>query len=353
MTIQPSDFPATIDTSWSVHGIPAVILSNWHLKVVVLPTLGGKIWEIHDRATGRQHLWHNTRTPPAPLHFGAVFDDVFYGGWDDLFPNDQPEVLAGESYPDHGELWASAWDWDVTKSDGSVILTMTLNTPISASRFTKVVRLDPGARHLDMDVTVANSPTRSLPFLWKQHLALPAIEGGIISIPGTYATMADFGRPRAGTPGHRFPWPTLTKSGQRHDMSRVPSGSSGVSEFMYVDTPNEGWCALTHTDGSGVALIYDPKVFPSCWVFASYGGWRDHEVVILEPCTGHPISVIEGVAHATHRVLAPSEVISTRVALAVYDGISSVSSVTESDEGYDIHGPALSGGARERREQTS
>ena len=52
------------------------------------------------------------------------------------------------------------------------------------------------------------------------------------------------------------------------------------------------------------ALGWDAADLPSCWLFASHGGgWRGHDVLVLEPCTGHPLSVADGAAAGTHQVL--------------------------------------------------
>jgi len=47
--------------------------------------------------------------PPARLPMNSRYDDVWSGGWDELFPNDEATSLDGEAYPDHGEVWTSPW----------------------------------------------------------------------------------------------------------------------------------------------------------------------------------------------------------------------------------------------------
>ena len=61
-------------------------------------------------------------------------------------------------------------------------------------------------------------------------------------------------------------------------------------------------------------------MFRSCWIFASYGGWREHEVVVLEPCTGYPVSVQDGVAAGTHQILEPGSCVETELTALVLDG---------------------------------
>jgi hypothetical protein len=113
--------------------------------------------------------------------------------------------------------------------------------------------------------------------------------------------------------------------------------ASGACEFYYVTGLDAGWCALTYGDGSGVGLAFDREVYPSCWVFASYGGWRDLQVAVLEPCTGYPVSVNDGIEAGTHRVLRAGERISTSMTLALFDGLSAVTRV---DHDGRVEGPA-------------
>lgn len=318
-----------VSTGWQVHGTDAVLLRNRHLSVTLLPGLGAKVWEVLDHRTGRQVLWQNPAVRPSPVAVGAAFDDVFSGGWDELFPNDMPEVIAGEGYPDHGEAWSPAWEWVVLDpaQDGSVSVRMRLRTAISACALEKTVTLAPDARHLTVETSITSLSRRDLPFLWKQHVALDVSELARIDLPGGQVVLEDFGAPRAGGAGSRFPWPMLDVDGEGHDFGWTLGGDSGVSEFFYVNDVPEGWCSLTYDDGSGVGVSFDPSVYPSCWVFASYGGWRDLEVVVLEPCTGHPLSVLDGVAAGTHRILRAGETIRTSLTLVLYDGLSSVTHV--------------------------
>jgi len=47
-------------------------------------------------------------------------------------------------------------------------------------------------------------------------------------------------------------------------------------------------------------------VFPYCWIFMTYGGWRDHNVVVLEPCTNYPKDLEKAISTGTATVLAPA-----------------------------------------------
>jgi hypothetical protein len=84
---------------------------------------------------------------------------------------------------------------------------------------------------------------------------------------------------------------------------------------------------VTYADGFGLGLAFDPEVFSSCWTFASYGGWRGLETLIMEPCTGYPVNLAAGMSAGTHRTLQPGQTVETTVTAVPYSGLSAVTAV--------------------------
>jgi predicted heme/steroid binding protein len=62
-------------------------------------------------------------------------------------------------------------------------------------------------------------------------------------------------------------------------------------------------------------------------LFATYGGWRDLSTVVLEPCTGYPVSLAQGVRNGTHQVLHAGDTISCDVVATVFTGGSGVGAI--------------------------
>lgn len=328
---------ARVSADWSFNGIPALVLDNGRLRVVVLPELGGKIWQVTDLRTGRDLLWHNDRLTARQVPFGSTYDDVFFGGWDELFPNDLPEELGDEPYPDHGELWATPWSWRLDDADPNTArVTLSLRTPISACQITKTLTLAAGEARLRLSWKIENESNADLPYLWKQHVAVPVSEPARLTMGAGSMHVEGFGNPRAGGDGSEYQWPHLAdESGTSYDMRLTLPRGSRVSEFQYATELDAGWCAVTYADGSGLALAFDTEVFGSCWTFASYGGWRAHEVLILEPCTGYPVSVLEGINAGTHQILPSGAAIETDLVMVAYEGMAEVSGV---DKDGTVHG---------------
>ena len=80
-------------------------------------------------------------------------------------------------------------------------------------------------------------------------------------------------------------------------------------------------------DRLAAALRFDPKVFPSCWLFAAHGGWRNLNVAVLEPATGYPFRMQPLIEGGRARTLAPGESLETTVLFSVQEGLTSIGGV--------------------------
>lgn len=320
-----------IDTDWVYRDIRTIIVENELLKAVIMPDLGAKIWQITYKPKGRDLLWQNPRLKPRQLPFHTLYDDQFFGGWDELFPNDTPENLGGELYPDHGEIWTLPWQYAVLKCEpDEAVIKLWVETPISACRVEKTITLKAGEAKLRFEHRISNQASTELPYLWKLHAAMKIDEFTRIDLPADKVYVDDFGTPRFGSTGRTYTWPYVEEQGERFDMRKALSATSGVGEFQYAIDTTAGWCALTDTkEQIGFALSYDKSAFPHCWLFASYGGWRGLNTVVLEPCTGYPVSVNDGIRQGTHKKLAPGETLSCVVVASIYEGLTEVSSVDQ------------------------
>jgi hypothetical protein len=110
----------------------------------------------------------------------------------------------------------------------------------------------------------------------------------------------------------------------------VPDERSGAVHFFYGTEMAAGWCGITNrANRLAAALRFDPEVFSSCWLFATYGGWRDLNVAVLEPATGYPYKMQSMLDHGHARWLAPGESLETAVLFTVQEGLRSIGGVEE------------------------
>ncbi len=65
----------------------------------ILPEAGAKIWQITYLPLDTELLWNNPHIPPARHAIHAPYDDVWSGGWDELFPNDEETVIREQTLP--------------------------------------------------------------------------------------------------------------------------------------------------------------------------------------------------------------------------------------------------------------
>ena len=268
--------------------LATVSLVSEQAEVVVIPELGGRTAELRDLLRGRQWLWRNDRTAVGPVRAGTAYDDVWQGGFEELFPNDAPS--AGErNLPDHGELWSIPWE--LTEASQSSLTLQTVG-PSTGTTVTKSLRLD--GPELTIRYRLDPPPSARFPYLFKLHPAFEVNDHCRIELPpGIVEKVSpDFGDLLDSA--DRQAWPTVAQ------LDRCRSASSSTHEFIYVSEMERGTCGISDMSrGARVDLTYSTDDFPYCWLFITYGGWMGHNVVVLEPCTNYPKDLDEAVKRGT------------------------------------------------------
>ena len=70
-------------------GVEGICLENDSISLVVCPSVGGKIVSFCLKDTGQELLWRNENLALRPYPEGTAYDPHFYGGIDELLPNDE------------------------------------------------------------------------------------------------------------------------------------------------------------------------------------------------------------------------------------------------------------------------
>lgn len=306
------------DAAWSLHGLRALILENAALRAVILPEAGGRIYQITYKPMDADLLWNHPRIRPARLPFGSNYDDNWCGGMDELLPNNIPETINGEAYPDHGELWAAEWSFTTSEESGRVSATLGCQTRISDVYAEKRISLGRDESRIQIDYRLRKGPGPPLPVLWNLHVPFAVSEHHRLHFPSMKAALEpSFPGTLEGAPVE-FTWPLIATPGGELDLSVVPQASARRMHFVYGHDFTEGRCGVTDA-ASGLAsqVLFDPAIFRACWLFGSFGGWRNLNVALLEPSTGYPCQVAKAVEAGNCYALEASRELRTTVLFEV------------------------------------
>ncbi len=255
----------------------------------------------------------------------ARYDDVWCGGWDELFPNDEVASIGGERYPDHGEAWTAEWKAEPFEKPGEVGVVLTVRTPISSIHIEKAITLRENEARLRFQHKFTNEGGSPFPFLWKLHPAFAISAKHRIDFPAMKVVLDPAFAGTLGGAVSPFEWPYAQIGGKKVDVRRIPDIAEKQLYFFYGTEMKESWCAVTNTEtGLACGLYFDPKVFACCWLFASYGGWRNYNVAVLEPCTGYPLNFEAMQKAGRVQTLAPRSSMATDVLFAVQPNTHSV-----------------------------
>ncbi len=324
-----------LSTAWTLHGLRAIVLENRFLQLVILPQAGGKIWQITYKPLDAPLLWNNPRIVPARHTIHAHYDDLWSGGWDELFPNDEAGLLQGEFLPDHGELWTGDWHAEPFEDSDSIGVRLRFTTPISCFLVERTIRLRAGSGRFEIDYRFTNQNSEVYPFLWKLHPAFAVSAQHRIDFPQMTAVREPGFPGTLGEAPLSFAWPHAQLGASSLDLRNVPDASSRAVHFFYGTEMAAGWCAMTNrANGLATVLRFDPEVFSSCWLFASHGGWRNLNVAVLEPATGYPFQTQAMIDAERARWLAPGESLETSVLFATAEGLKSVGGIDASGQIY-------------------
>ncbi len=283
-----------IDSDWQYRGLQVVRLENEYIRMDVFPEVGAKIYNFIHKLSDRNLIWHNPQIPPARVSYGALFDNHWAGGWDELLPNDVPVTTpSGDMLPDHGEVWSQESEWDVVEeSDEAVAVRFVTHGRVLPTRFEKTISLRGGESLCSVEYAYMNLGAAPIDFLWNiccpfeispaTHLDIPA-QRGIIEATDPWNTLKF-------KPGTEYEWPyAKTPAGDRVDFRAMPPEEAGVTDFQYLPNISSGWFAVTDADAQvGFGMVFPTEVIPHISLFRSVGGWRGQHLVSVEPSVGYP-----------------------------------------------------------------
>jgi len=309
-----------VDPTARCCGQPAVVVESKAWRMVVLPTLGGKIWELEYRPKAFQFLWHDPNLVPRPVPFAAGYDAVWSGGWDDIFPTDAPYTQCGRQFPDHGEFWSIEWQYELLREADAVILHLWSVGPVTKTRFDKWIRIPATDSTIQIRYRIMNEGT-AFPFLFKLHPALQVNEHTRIVLPRCQFVPDSEFSTWFPAPAQACSWPYAQKpDGSSVDLRKVWPAEAEATLFGCASELEHGYCGVIYPNKKvAFGLAFPRDQLPCCWIFASYGGFQGHQVVVLEPCTANQWRLDQCIENGSARHLAAGEAFETDVSVVALE----------------------------------
>lgn len=270
--------------------IECVVVENAHLRLKIIPSQGAKVVSIVYLETGYEALIQNLESQFKYSEYGASFTEGEMSGWDEMFPSVSEcryfrNEYQGVSIPDHGEVWALNWDYEIDKD----YIKLWVNGRGLPYTFTKVIALKENIIHTKY--SAVNNGEKDLDFIWALHplfkatedmeILLPDMVNEVINVCDDDMVMRDFGR--------KYNWPDIVDiKGNKRDLSIVPKIDGTCMKF-YTIGEHQGWCALKNLkDNMMIEITYPEQIVNYLGVWTDYMGYTPKPLynVALEPCIG-------------------------------------------------------------------
>lgn len=297
-----------------INKIEVLAGENDSIKFKVAPGLGGKILSIYNKNIEKEFLWTNKNLSLEAKKPGADYDTNFWGGIDELIPNDIPETIDFISYPDHGELWTTPLNYNLFDNK----ISMFGKLKLSKLYYEKVMYLEKGnSPVIYLKYKIKNESNAKKYFLWKFHAALAIEEGDklVTSAQNARIVYPDSSRYKN---TEEFEWPII----ENVDASVAPSYNN-TNDFFYLYNLEQAEMQMISGKTNHLfGYQYNKEVFPYQWYFASYGGFLNHYTAILEPASSMPVSVNEAKEKGQCTVLECDQEINTIVRIYAGENIN-------------------------------
>lgn len=242
-----------------------IVLENSYLKVLILPEVGGRIWQVIHKPSGAAMFYQNSVVKPT--HWGNV-DQL---GW---------LALGGLEWNlpviEHGYDWGAPWGF-IPLQQSEDLATVTIFTPQDGRYLNAsiTISLRAGAAAFEIEPTLTNVSNHTLAFsYWQDALLAPGsgkqpsarlhfvLPTDRMTIHSTF----DKSLPAAGQP---FAWPIYAK----RDLSLLGNWQQymGFFEVPAAHGPFTG--VYDGASDSGAVRVYPADVMRGSKVFAL--GWGD------------------------------------------------------------------------------
>jgi hypothetical protein len=319
-------------TDQQINGCQLLVIENEHLRIGILPELGGRVYQLVHKSTERDYLWKHPHNPPSATPIGSSYDDHFCGGWDEQFPSDDPCEYKGRTYPDHGEYWNRGFQWEADVQDAAITLHLWAKGCMTPTQMHRWITVASRSSMVHTRHQIRHMGGDPFSYLWKLHPALTLGKNDELIIPAGRGATAEGCGGRLSSQAEEFDWPMVPgRDGKQVDLRSIPCSAEedprecGVAveppgyEMVYLTELHAGfWAVLDRENRSGIGMAFDRTVFNRLWLFQSFGGWDGLHLVVPEPSTSYPSALSEAAATGTVKRLQPGQFVQTETAFVCF-----------------------------------
>ncbi|WP_369746148.1 DUF5107 domain-containing protein [Paenarthrobacter sp. AMU7] len=213
--------------------VPAVVLENSKLKVTVLPSLGGRIWELLDKATGKQLL----HTHDAPQLANIALRKAWFAGgleWNigtrGHSPTSCDPLHTAIVHTPGGKHILRMWEFERLRE---VVFQVDIWLPEDSAVLFAAVRL-------------RNPNDHDVPMYWWSNAAIPETAGTRVIAPAGEAYGSDY------TTDITRVRPT---NHEGYDGTWLVNSPHAADFFFDIDPSERRWVVAADDDGDGLAML--------------------------------------------------------------------------------------------------
>ena len=224
---------------------PAVYIENEYFRCCVLPTVGGRLYEVYNKASKSQVFFVNP--------FLETHENDFAGG----HPWNLGGVEVNFPYFHHGNTYNDRWQWaPIRRADGSAGVMVSFTSRPTMQRTGFRILLRPGVARVDLEYRFENLN----PYSWGLAAWIDTMHFKTNDIEFILPTpwVAGHGHNRSRT--RLEPWP-VRKGVDLSWQKNVPKGGD-LSEFGFMPRHRFHGC-YDHGKDRGAARVFDPRTLPA------------------------------------------------------------------------------------------
>lgn len=267
-----------------------MVLENERLLVKILPQVGSKIQSIYDKNSNKEYLYQSSLYEFKKAQYDSDYGKGQFDGFDEMFPGISKcfyplEPWEGVKIPDHGEVWALPWKYEVNETSIQM-KTNGVRFPYTLMKSVEFLK----ENTIQINYKVTNNSHFDFYYSWAAHPLFNCNENFQIILPPTVTQVINsVPSKRMGGFGEIHSWPiTVTPDGTPYNMSEISPESSELYEKYYVcGKEKQGWSALRDIKtNESIVLSYPASKVPYLGIWVNEGGYANQYNVALEPCTG-------------------------------------------------------------------